>query len=275
MKPSIVRQIQLVLAGFLAAIGAAVFTIYAFNLSTPPRDINMLLAPTPTRTSIALALPTATLLPTPTPAPTNLIYSADLTIPGDWPDNIRFHYTKTGYLLSASPQSDFLAVPLAGFDDSSLQDLTLVAEATPGQNSATEYGIFFWHSTDSQGRERFLSLTITPRRTFRLRGYGPFTTTKGDKALRWVDLVSETPSRNIRIDGRPNQLRVELRQSQIRVLINGFEVLNRDNEDIDQYRFRSDFDAHVGLLAVPAGTEDAPVEFKLFQLYYNDTQAKP
>ncbi len=278
MNTPVMRQIGLILIGILVAVAAAVLTISVFNIATPPRDIQALTNPTPTREIVSFVGPTSTPLPTPTSVPTDLIYSSDLTKPGDWPINDRYHYTQAGYLLSASSQSDFLAVPLKGFEDSSLRDLTIIAEANPPENNQGEYGAFFWHSTDSQGRERFLAVTITPRRTFRLRAYGPFTPTKGEKALRWVDIVPETPSRNIRIDGRPNLITVELHPGHIRVLINGFEVLNRENGDIDVYRFRSDFDARVGLIVVPTDNADANVAFTRFQLFYGnaaDTASTP
>ncbi len=264
------RKIELVLGCVLAAVAAAFFSIYAFGLTTPARDLNALLTPSPTATLRAQFRPTPAPSITATPAPANLIYAVDLTQAGDWPSSMASHYTLAGYLLVASPKSDFLAVPVPGFSDTSLQGLTIVAEAVPAAKNAAEYGVMFWHSTDRQGRERFLTFTITPQRTFRLRGYMPFTPTTGEKSYRWVDIVPETASRNIRIDGRPNRIQVQVQPSQIRVLINGYEVLSRKNGDIDNYRFRSDYDAKVGVIAIAPGDLDAQVEFTRFELYRGD-----
>ncbi len=261
------RQFQLVLGGIVAAIIAAIFTIYVFNISTPPRDIEALLRPTPTQTLIAELFPTATPFPTGTPAPNNLIYSVNFTRPGEWPTGLGTQYTKTGYQLTASPNADFLSVPLAGFDDTSVQDIKIVAAGTSADSTSAEYGVYFWHSLDQQGRERFIAFTITSQRTFRLRAYGPYTSSKGEKLMRWTDLVPATTSRNIRVDGRPNQLQVELHPGHIIASINGFAVIDRDNPDIDQYRARSDFDAQVGLIAIPTASGPTRAEFSLFELY--------
>src|SRR5512135_1618087 len=121
------RQAPRILGGIVAAIAATVFTIYAFDITTPPRDIETILRPTPTQTTFVASVPTATPQPTSTPAPRNLIYSANLTKAGEWPDTASAHYTRTGYQLTTASNSDFLAVPLEGFEDTAKLNIKIVA----------------------------------------------------------------------------------------------------------------------------------------------------
>ncbi len=262
------RRALLFLGGIIAAIAAAMFTLYAFDITTPPRDIEALLRPSPTHTTVVAALPTGTPPPpTGTPVPKNLIYTANLTQPGEWPTTSAARYTKTGYQLTTPANSDFQMVPLAGFADTAKTDIKIITAGTPVDSTSVEYGVFFWHSVDPQGRERFLALTISSQRTFRLRAYGPATDAPSDKTMRWTDLVPTTGAPNILTDGRANRIEVELHPGQIRVTLNGSEMLDREREDIDAYREQKGFDGRLGLIAIAAPKAEARAEFTLFELY--------
>ncbi|MGE5140827.1 MAG: hypothetical protein ACM3JD_15275, partial [Rudaea sp.] len=138
--------------------------------------------------------------------------------------------------------------------------------ALRSNDSAGEWGIFFWHSIDRSIRERFVAFTITPRGTFRLRTYAPFTSTTGERVFRWTDLVAETHSTAI-LSGRPNRLRVEVRPGLVKAYINGTQVLDRSNGDIDAYRSRTGFDGQVGPIVIPGGPSKSTVEFRQFSIY--------
>lgn len=248
----------------LAALFATIFAFWAFNIASSPRSAEALLFPTATPTIYTPAPPT----PTPVagiPLFDTLLFHDDLSQSGAWPSGPRSSYTRTGYALSPA-DGDYFAGPAPGFDSSQYRSLGLQTVAFRSDDSAGEWGIFFWHSIDRTIRERFISFTITPRGTFRLRTYAPFTSTTGERVFRWTDLVPETTSKEI-LSGKPNRLRIEVRPGLLKAYINGSQVLDRSNADIDAYRTRSGFDGQVGLIVIPGGASKSVVEFRQFTVY--------
>ncbi|MGE5139391.1 MAG: hypothetical protein ACM3JD_08020 [Rudaea sp.] len=261
-------RIKLVLGAVLAAIIAAVLTINIFDLTTPPRDIDALLRPSPSPTG-APTIPTLwTPIPmdTPTPGALTLLLSDDFSRPGNWPRGGGFGYASGGYVITPPSGTSFLAIPLSTIQDKTLTSISIQVEARPESSQAVEYGVFFWHSTDSQGRERFLSFTITPGRGFRLSAYRPATTGTGARLQR-TDIVPETPVRYVNAGATANLLRIEVEPGRFRAFINDFPVLDRTNPDIDAYLDRPGFDGGVGMIALRPASGSAGARFIQFDLY--------
>ncbi len=264
---SVVRnRLLLILSICVTAIVAAGLAIWYFDLTTPPRDINFIInsaalpaPPTP------VPPPTPTVIP-PTPA---LVLNDNFKQTANFPPGPSAHYTAPGYTLKPDAKSDYLAAPLAGFQDTSYHNVTLLTTAVPISRSVPiEYGVFFWHSTASNKGERFLAFTLSPSGTYRLRAYIPFTSSTSEGIrYRAEDLVPATRSLYVKTDGSPNQLRVDVHPHHILAFVNGGLVLDRNNSDIDAYRDRADFDGQVGLLAFASGDQGGQVEFTQFAMY--------
>ncbi len=258
-------RFKLVLGAIAAAVLAAILTINIFDLTTPPRDIDALLRPSPSPTELP-SLPT--LVPTPTRAPgaLTLLFSDDFSRQGNWPRGNGFGYASGGYVITPPAGTSFLAIPQSAIQDKTLSSISIQVKARPASSQTVEYGVFFWHSTDAQGRERFLSFTVTPGRGFRLSAYNPEATGTG-AALQRTDIVPETPVRYLNAGATPNLVRIEVEPGRFRAFINDFPVLDRTNPDINAYLDRPGFDGGVGLIALRPAAGSAGARFIEFDLY--------
>jgi hypothetical protein len=264
-----------VLGGCVTALVTACLTILLLNLLTPPRDSAAIGQP---RVPTQAILPTLT--PTVLPPTPPLVLADNFSTQKNWPRVVgaaTFGYTDNGYLLSPTVNDGFARVLLANYQNRASQDLTMELEAAPAQKSNdVEYGVLFWHSQDSQSRERFLYFGVNTQGEFRLRAYEPVTTTNQTaQNFRWVDLVPASTSLEIQTGSQPNRLRVDVHPHRLLAFVNGQLVLDRNNADIDEYRERTDFDGRVGMIAVSLGKPNAGVVFTNFKLFVNATHPTP
>lgn len=259
--PGVNPRARLVVSGCLTAVAAGLFTIVLFDILTPPDPAALLnppLAARPTRKVI--------------PAVPNLFLDDDFTTREHWPEggaNSPYGYEQNGYRLDASHDPGFIQVPLKAPVAMPGHDLSLEVEANPMPGSRdVEYGVFFWHSQDQDGHERFLYFAVNTEGMYTLRALLPVTTTTATPAAEpWVDLVARTSSPTIKTDGKSNRLRVDVHPHRILAFINGELVLDRDNADVDAFRDRKDFDGGVGLITLALSGSTQKVLFSRFRLY--------
>jgi hypothetical protein len=265
-RPGLKSRAKLVISGCIAALAAALFTVIFFDILTPPDPAALLNPPPPSR-------PTAVRPTTPTiPAVPPLFLDDNFSTRKNWPvsaGNAPFEYVQNGYLLAPSPNTEFTRVLLQKFQDNSYHDFSVEVEANAlPDSSAVEYGVFFWHSQDKAGHERFIYFGLNTDGMYALRAAVPVSSTTAEpSAHRWVDLVPRTSSSLIRKNGEPNRLRVDAHPQRILAFINGELVLDRNNPDVDAFRDREDFDGGVGLIALSYGKSNDQVHFTFFKMY--------
>ena len=277
--------------GCLTALVAALVAIWLFNVTTPPRDLSLLLTPNPTPPELRTVFPTPTLaLPTNTPRPPTatpvpptrtptplpptpaLVMSDNFATPGNWPTGATSVYSQTRYLLRPRANTDFLLAPFKTFHDKTGHDLSIQAAAAPGNPTGPiEYGVFFWHSGTAARGERFIAFAVDLNGGYHLQAFVPVSPTGSPLQYRSVDLVLPTRALDIQTDGRLNQLRVDVHPHQVFAFVNNKLVIQLDDVAIDAYRNRSDFDGSVGLFAAATGSANGQVSFSRFALYADAT----
>lgn len=258
---------RLIALGCLTAIGASLITIVMFGILTPSRDIASLLNPPVVPTPTAPATAISTIPPVPP-----LLLEDNFSTRTNWPRLIGdapYGYMENGYLLAPQKSTNYVRVFLSSINAPSVHNLSLQITASPLEgSSAVNYGAFFWHSQDKNGREQFLYFGVGSDGVYTLRALVPTTTsTKEPYDGHWVDLVKATPSAIINKGIKSNQLRIDVHPHRVIAFINGDRVFDRDNPDVDAYRNGDNFDGKVGLLAFSTGDSTAKVVYTHFALY--------
>lgn len=264
-RPPKIPRPQLLLSALLTALAAAVFAVLFFDILAPPLDSSTLLNPPKQRpTSIR---PIETVVP-PTP---QLFLKDDFSSRENWTradDNGGAAFADKGYLLSPDPAGPYTHVYLDTLTNSKYRDLSLQADASTSPGNLAGYGVFFWHSTDSDGNERFIYFGVTTDGAYTLRAAAPITpTTASPVKSRWVDLISATASPAIQKKSGANRLNVDVHPQRLRAFVNGTLVIDIDSKTVDALRERGDFDGKVGMAAYSLGTPDARVLFTGFDVY--------
>ncbi len=263
-------RFKLAFGAFLTVIVSTVFTVIAFGLLSPPRDVAALIAtPVPTRPPI----PTST--PVVLPAVPPLLLTDNFSTRGNWArgsSQLPFEYVSNGYRLAPRDPGGFSRVLIENFSTANVRDFSVEAEGAPSLNSTpVEYGVLFLHDQQGDASERFMFFTVSSEGSFRLRGYvAPRTVAPSAQtptAQRWIELVPATASFAVKTNGQPNRLRVDVHPHRLLAYVNDALVFDRTNVDIDQYRDRSDYDGRIGLISVGLGKPGAQVIFTNFKLF--------
>lgn len=260
------QRMRLVASGCLTAAGAALFAFVFFGLNVPPLDSSTLLNPPKLRPTTLT--PVLTALP-----PTPRLYLEDnFSSKANWSraDNAGgATFAENGFLISPTADAQFTHVYLSSLKDESYRDISIQIEAKPGNGySGVGYGVFFWHDQDNTGQERFIYFGVTTEGEYTLRAAVPVTGTIDSRTeSRWVDLTSSIPSPVIRKGGAANRLRVDVHPGRILAFVNGRLLIDQENQVVDAFRNREDFDGKVGLLAYATKAGNPSVLFTLFDLY--------
>src|SRR5436190_1859898 len=136
----------------------------------------------------------------------------------------------TALLLTPPLDPGFVRVLDQTFSDSDYLNLSIHAVAAPAKDSAAvEYGVLFWHGEDDQGREHFLGLTVSSASNVHLFAYEPITSTQtGKNAFQLNDILPPTFAAQIRTDGSPNDIRVDVHPRRLLAYVNDELVLDTD-----------------------------------------------
>ncbi len=254
------------------ALIAACFAIMYFELLIPPRPVTSLL---PTRTPTRRLPPTITPVAYPPTPP--LVLADDFTTTDNFPRSsgvkLPFGYAEKAYRLAPPLDPGFVRVLNQTFDARDYRNLSLEVQAVPSPNSSpVEYGVLFWHSEDDQGQERFLAVTIGTDSTVRLLAFEPMTSTQeGKHAYQITQVIPETRSASVTLDGSPNRLRVDVHPRRLLAYVNDELVMDTNARIINDWRIRRDFDGRVGMIAITHAPE-AEVLFSQFDIYADTRQ---
>lgn len=250
-----------------AAIAAACFAIFFFDLLTPPRPMTALL---PTRTPTRRPPPTITPVAYPPTPPVALRddFSSTDNFPRSTGDAATFGYDGDAYQLSPPVDPGFVRALDLTFQENEYRNLSLETVAGPAPDSApVDYGVLFWHSRDEEGMERFLAVTLGSDSTVQLLAFEPITSTEqGKNAFQFTQVIPPVKTSAVTLDGTPNRLRVDVHPRRLLVYVNDELVMDTDNKIINDWRLRRDFDGQVGLIAL-AHEPGAQARFTQFDIY--------
>lgn len=257
-----ISRLRIIISAIVTAVAAALFVVLFFGILTPPLDPSTLLNPPKQRPTLIRPTP-AVFFPTP-----RLFTQDDFSTRTNWvrADNYGgASFADKGYALFPDPARPYTHVYLSSLTNTEYRDLTLQIDASASAGSAAGYGVFFWHSQDSTGNERFVYFGVTTDGAYTLRANEPITQTAGSSvSRRWLDLILATSSAAVRKGSGSNKLRVEVHPKRIRAFVNGTLVIDEANQVVDALRDRNDFDGKVGLLAYSLDAASAKVLFTLF-----------
>lgn len=256
--------------GCFVALAAACIAIFALNLFTAPRPLAALL---PTRT--ATRRPPPTITPVAYPPTPSLVSRDDFSVHTNFPKasgvNRGYQYEDAAYLLTPPLDPGYVWVLNQTFTNPDYRNLSLAATAAPAENSAkVEYGVLFWHGEDEQGQEHFIALTVTPGRSLvRLVAVEPVTTTAQTSSTKytWTDIVPPRGSSAILIDGKPNELRVDVHPRRLLAYVNNELVIDTDDKIINDWRLRRDWDGKIGIIAANGNEPGDAARFTKFDVY--------
>lgn len=272
MNSSLFSRAGRTCGGFATILFAAIFVILALDLFKPPRDMASLFpTPLPTRR------PAPTITPVSYPPTPALSFKDDFSTRSNFPraDNvlIPFGYLQdNSYRLSPPLDPGWTWVLALDINKSQYRNLSINTAGLPAKESApVEYGILFWHGQDEEGREHFMSFTVSSTNLFRLRAYEPVVQKETGKSdFQWVDLVPPTTTTALYIDGRANHLRVDVHPRRVLAYINDDLVIDTNPPLLTEWRSQRDFDGRVGLIAFAMGKERAEVRFTQFDVYTDE-----
>jgi hypothetical protein len=255
---------------FATAFVSSCVAILALNLTTPPREISLLL---PTSTPTRRPPPTITPVAYPPTPPAVLAddFSGEDHFPRTIGVELPFGYKDKAYRLTPPLQPGFVRVLNQSFDEDAYRNLTLEARAAAVEDSSPiEYGLLFWHGEDEQGRENFIAFTVKTDSTFRLLAFEPVTSAEQTNIYQVTEIIPATSSDDIRVDGSSNLLRVDVHPRRILAYVNEELVIDTNAGIINDWRLARDWDGRVGIVAF-AREEGAEVLFTQFDIYADVT----